>query len=41
MIIRKIFHNDYDQYIKLINSNITKETYENFIDNVLFDSLYL
>ena len=37
MIIRNIHHNDYEHYKKLINSNITKEAYENFIDNVLGD----
>ena len=35
MVIRKIHHNDYEQYIKLINSNITRIKYDNFIDNVL------
>jgi len=35
MIIKNIHHNDYEQYIKLINSNITREAYDKFIDNVL------
>ena len=36
-MIRILLKSDYNQYIKLINSNISKEEYDNFIDNVLGD----
>jgi glucosamine-phosphate N-acetyltransferase len=32
---RNIVKNDYNEYIKLINSNISRKHYDNFIDNVL------
>ena len=37
MNIRPINNNDYDKYIQLINITITKEKFDNFINNVLGD----
>tara|TARA_B110000259_G_scaffold44786_2_gene51925 strand:- start:2 stop:421 length:420 start_codon:yes stop_codon:yes gene_type:complete len=37
MIIRKILLKDYNNYIKLIDSNITFEKFSNFINNILND----
>jgi predicted GNAT family N-acyltransferase len=35
MTFRNILKEDYEQYIKLIGSNISREDYNDFIDNVL------
>ena len=35
--IRNIVKNDYNEYVKLIHTDISKEKYDNFIDNVLGD----
>lgn len=38
MNIRKIIFKDYDEYIKLINSSISKEYFNYFISNILNDN---
>lgn len=35
MLIRNLISNDYEEYIKLLDTNITKEYFNNFINNVL------